>query len=332
MRKILFLVGFLLICGCGKFDQEDLAKKFSRQVKKAPSYHLKGVMEIRSNEDVFTYNLDAVHQDDDFYRVSLINQLNNHEQIILKNNDGVYVITPSLNKSFKFQSDWPANSSQAYILESIVKDMETTKKLTMVEKDNKYELKANVNYANNPNLAYQILTFDKKLNLEKVVVYDKDKNVKIMVKINDLDFKEKYDESYFALENNVKEDCCSEETSETSKIEDIIYPLYLPADTYLQNKETIDTEEGNRVILTFEGKKPFVLIEEKAASQEELELIPVYGEPLLFDDSLGALSANSLMWTSNKIDYYITSNSLSGSEMQTIASSLNTAHAVINEK
>jgi len=38
-------------------------------------------------------------------RVSLKNKTNNHEQIILKNSDGVYVLTPSLNKSFKFQSD-----------------------------------------------------------------------------------------------------------------------------------------------------------------------------------------------------------------------------------
>ena len=33
-------------------------------------------------------------------------------------------MTPSLNKSFKFQSDWPYNSSQAYIMSSILKDLE----------------------------------------------------------------------------------------------------------------------------------------------------------------------------------------------------------------
>lgn len=48
---------------------------------------------------------------------------NNHEQIILRNKDGVYVVTPSLNKSFKFQSEWPYNNSQVYLLQSIVDDI-----------------------------------------------------------------------------------------------------------------------------------------------------------------------------------------------------------------
>jgi len=46
---------------------------------------------------------DLAKKKKDMYKVSLTNKANNHEQIILKNNDGVYVLTPSLNKSFKFQ-------------------------------------------------------------------------------------------------------------------------------------------------------------------------------------------------------------------------------------
>ena len=40
-----------------------------------------------------------------------------NEQIVVKNTSGVYVLTPSLNKEFRFDSDWPLNSSHAYILE-----------------------------------------------------------------------------------------------------------------------------------------------------------------------------------------------------------------------
>ena len=35
----------------------------------------------------------------------------------------ITVVTPSLNKSFKFQSDWPYNNSQSYLLESIADDI-----------------------------------------------------------------------------------------------------------------------------------------------------------------------------------------------------------------
>ena len=61
----------------------------------------------------------------------MTNKSNNHEQIILKNKEGLYVITPSLNKSYKFESTWPDNSSQAYILSSIIKDIKDDKNATV---------------------------------------------------------------------------------------------------------------------------------------------------------------------------------------------------------
>ena len=80
-------------------------------------------MEILSNEELYRYDVKVDYLKPDYYKASLINKDTNHEQIILKNKSGVYVITPSLNKSFKFQSDWPFNSSQAYILDSLLKDL-----------------------------------------------------------------------------------------------------------------------------------------------------------------------------------------------------------------
>ena len=44
-------------------------------------------------------------------------------KLYLKNPDGLYVVTPSLNKSFKFDSVWPENSSQAYLLQNLVNDI-----------------------------------------------------------------------------------------------------------------------------------------------------------------------------------------------------------------
>ena len=33
----------------------------------------------------------------------------NQEQIIIRNADGVYVLTPALNQVYKFKGDWPLN-------------------------------------------------------------------------------------------------------------------------------------------------------------------------------------------------------------------------------
>ena len=105
-------------------------------------------------------------------------------------------------------------------------------------------------------------------------------------------------------------------------MDDIVYPLYLPSNTYLSTKDTVNTESGNRVILTFTGDSPFTLIEEKTVANSEFEIIPVYGEPLMLSETMGALSSNSLYCTSNNVDFYLSSDKLSGNELLTIAESI----------
>ena len=94
MKKyLIFIFMFLFLCGCGKTNNEDIVKKFKDKIEKNNSYTLKGTMTILSNEDTFSYDVEASKSKDDYYKISLINKTNNHEQVILKNSDGVYVIT-----------------------------------------------------------------------------------------------------------------------------------------------------------------------------------------------------------------------------------------------
>ena len=50
----------------------------------------------------------------------------------------VLVVTPSLNKSFKFQSDWPYNNSQIYLLQPIIRDLKNDDKRTFEETKDGY--------------------------------------------------------------------------------------------------------------------------------------------------------------------------------------------------
>ena len=119
MKKYLFLL-VLFLCifmvGCGKNSNKSIKDELIKSINNLKGYELNGKLEVVNNDDVFNYDVVVNFKDKDYYRVSLKNIANNHEQIILRNDDGVYVVTPSLNKSFKFQSDWPYNNSQVYIL------------------------------------------------------------------------------------------------------------------------------------------------------------------------------------------------------------------------
>ena len=349
MKKLAVICLMLLcMCGCGKESKDDVLKDFKNSIKNTKSYKVTGNMEISNDEETFTYSLESYYLKDNYYKVILVNQTNNHEQIILKNNEDIYVITPALNKSFKFQSEWPSSSSQAYLLNSLLKDIEDDSKSEVTESDNGYVIKTKVNYPNNNELSYQKIYLNNKKQVEKVEVYNTKDIVKIKVTFDKVDLKAGLKEKDFKLEDYVKEEpkeeCkdprenCennnSQETpsKETATIEDIIYPLYIPSNTYLTSSEKIDTENGNRVILTFSGDKNFVLIEEKSLAQSTMEIVPVYGEPLLLTESIGALSANSLSWDVNDMSYYLASTELTPSEMQLIANSLGNETLVSNTK
>ncbi len=96
----LFAVMLLLLTGCGEKKLEDVVSDFTKSVENSKSYKLNGTMEISSGEEIFTYSIDTYFLKDDFYKVVLVNQTNNHEQIILKNKDGLYVMTHKSTQLF----------------------------------------------------------------------------------------------------------------------------------------------------------------------------------------------------------------------------------------
>lgn len=342
MKKIIFIIlGLFLLTGCGGVDKDRLINNFVDLVDGSKSYYLKGDMEIYNGEDTFSYKVDVYYMDDDYFKVEMVNNVNNNEQIILRDKEAVYVVTPSLNKSYKFTSEWPYNSSQAYILSTLVKDIKNDDSVTFEEIDGEYVLKVKVNYPNNGELTYQKLYFDNKMNLKAVDVFDKDDILAISVKFNKINYKAKLKEEDFNIDTIVDKKVSNEAntesevsksedetTEETASLEDVIYPLYVPVDTYLKEKEMVNTENGERAILTFNGAKNFVLIEETAVTNQEFETVPVFGDPLLISDTIGVMSSNSLSWTDDNVNYYLASNDMSSDEILTVANSLNVTEYV----
>ena len=142
MKKFLLsilLILTLCLTGCmGKKGQSYVMDELSKKIEKAKSYYVEGTMELMNNEDIYEYDVKVSYKEGDFYKVDLTNKSNNHEQVILRNKEGVYVVTPSLNKSFKFQSDWPYNNSQSYLLTSLLDDLNNDETKTLYNKELKY--------------------------------------------------------------------------------------------------------------------------------------------------------------------------------------------------
>lgn len=237
------------------------------------------------------------------------------------------VLTPALNKSFKFQSDWPYNNSQVYLIQSILNDILDDDERNIVSNDNGYIFTTTVNYPNNRKLVKQNVTFDKNLNLKKVSVLDENDVSQMTMTFATIDLNPEINTDIFDLNKIMNTNNSSNNddnvTNSTSVLEDTVYPLYIPIGTVLASEEKISKTDGERVIMTFEGEKPFLLVEETSSIEEEFSIIPTYGEPYLLIDTVGALTDSSISWSSNGIDYYLVSDVMSQDELLDIARSVN---------
>ena len=325
MRKIrlVFLVVMFIffVAGCGKESEDSIVKKLNGNLKAMDSYKLSGDLTIYNSNNQYTYDVEVYYKQDEKYRVNLLNTSNNHEQIILKNDKEVYVVTPSLNKSFKFQSNWPNDSSQAYLIGSLYNDIYNCKDRVFEVIDGGYRFKVDANYPNNNNLTKQIIIFDKDLNLKSVDIYNDNDEIQMNMIFNDIKINDVIDDNIFDLDNVISGLDVSNNEDVTS-IDDIIYPFYVPSGTVLTDEEKVSKGDGERVILTFEGEKPFILVEETLNIEDDFSVIPMYGEPYLLFDSVASLSNNSISWVNDGIEYYLVSDVMSQIELIEIANSV----------
>ncbi len=321
LKLLILLVSFFIVVGCNKAN--DPKKQLLNSLKKVDSYHLEANMTIYNNEESYDYNLDIKFKKDDLFRVSMKNKANDHEQIVLRNKEGVYVLTPSLNKSFKFQSEWPYNDSQAYLLQTVIQDIknDTDSKTTQTSEGNM--IKSKVNYSNNSKLVNQKVYLDKNNQITKVEVVDQDDKVQVLVKFNNITYNEKVDDEEFNVEKNLTV-AKTYDPKITKEMSNIIYPLYIPDNTYLTSQDKVKKTDGERVILNFSGDKKFTIIEETATISEDNTTIPMSGTLYQIADVFGVKEDNSISWISNGIEYYVVSENLSNDELVSIAKSMAT--------
>lgn len=324
-KKILF---FLFVClfflvGCGKNQKDVVFKKISEKINGSNSYNLKGDLEIINNENSYQYDVEVVFLKENNFKVSLKNKTNNHEQIILRNNDGVFVLTPSLNKSFKFQSEWPYNNSQSYLLQNLLNDINNDTSYSFEENSDGYIINTKVNYSNNKELVNQKIYVNNKYDIYKVEIFDSNNLLKLKMNINNIDYNQSVNVDDFKVEKIINVSFNNDNIVTVSKLNDITYPMYIPQNTYLHTQDKVSKNNGERVIMTFAGDYPFMLIQETVNNDENY--ISVYGEPYQLSNSIGILDDSSLSWINNGIEYYLVSNSLNSEQLVNVANSLSVA-------
>ncbi len=215
------------------------------------------------------------------------------------------------------------NNSQVYILSSILNDMNNDSEKTVVENENGFVINTKVNYPNNIGLKSQKIYVDADANISKIEVLNDDGIVEMVMKFEKIDTNPSFENDFFNLDSIIS-NIDVNESDETLSIDSIIYPLYIPSGTVLSNEEKIQKDNGERIILTFDGEKPFLLVEETVKADKDFSIIPIFGEPTFLNDTVGAITDNSVNWISGGIEYYLVSDVMGKTELMEIANSIST--------
>ncbi len=324
LASIILCIG---LTGCSN-NNTDIIDKLKSKVNNLDSYQIDGKLEVVNNESTYKYDISVSFEKDEKYKVKLKNTTNDHEQVILKNNEGVYVLTPSLNKSFKFQSEWPYNNSGSYLFQALINDIENDDKVSALKTKGGYIINTKVNYANNKDLVSQKIYLDDKANIKKVEVLDKNSIPKIKMNYTNVKYNKKFDDDYFKLGKNFdtkdinNEKTLKDDSKETNKEYDVAYPLYIPTNTKLTNQETVHLDQGDRTILTFSGDNSFTIVEEPSVKTSGV--INTNGEFEFLTDVIGIIDDGVAYFDTNGMSYYVVSDKLDSKELLNVVNSIST--------
>ncbi|OXM88401.1 outer membrane lipoprotein-sorting protein [Paenibacillus rigui] len=208
MRRFTWVIALvmclsLVLAGCGKKDAGSVVKDLDGVINKLQSYQGSGKMVLHTGQEPQEYQVEVWYQNPHYYRISLTNAKKDITQIVLRNDDGVFVLTPHLNKSFRFQSDWPENQGQVYLYQSLVQSILMDNDRQFTTDPNAYVFDVLANYQNG-SLARQKIWLDKKSYApQKVEVSDQNANVMVIVDFNQFEFGKKFEKDSFDMQRNM---------------------------------------------------------------------------------------------------------------------------------
>ncbi|WP_066074523.1 LolA family protein [Neobacillus soli] len=329
-KKLLLLITgltvILMLAACGSKSQDDVVKELNGKLGDLTAYKVKAKMTLKMGSDSQVYKVEIWHKDPTFYRVNLKNAEKDQSQMILRNKQGVFVLTPALNKSFRFQSDWPQNSSQAYLYESLIKDIVADKNAKFSTTKDYYVFETKTRYQNNSMLPFQEIKLNKRdLSPAVVKVMDPDRNALVTVEFSKVTFNANFDKNDFDMKQNMTRAQIGLPAMAAGgdKAFSVKYPTMELKGTQFISEKEVEIEDGKRVVLTYDGKKSFTLVQEKVTSKA-VSAAPTYvtGDIVDLGVTIGAVSDHSISWSNGGVDYMIASKNLTRDEMVAVAKSV----------
>jgi outer membrane lipoprotein-sorting protein len=315
---LVFLTG-LCLAGCGVRSSDSVVNDLSRLSQNLKSYKSTAMMSVKMQNSIQKYYIETWYQAPEQYRIMLGNENKEISQVILKNPEGIFIVSPQLKKSFRFKGEWAENQGHIYLYHSVVKRIIETQDKTFSRGNGVVAFNMPMN-PENPLVARQKVELDdKSLYPKQVILLDKQDTPIVTVQYDsfqtDVTFhKEDFDpEKAMALAN---QDDMAVMAGQTDF--GVVEPTYLPMGT---KKLGESTEIDHSILLRYDGTHPVTLVEERPKPMESQlvngTLYDIYGIPAVVT---GSKDVKTMYWLFENVQYSL-SSSLPIGEMEKVAAS-----------
>ena len=328
LKKIIVVASILALLGVGIwkvfFSGPSISETIENVNKNLTSYQLEAKMELNNGEEQRSFNVVVSYlkkEDKDLFRVSLYDTTINQEQIMLRNEEGVYVLTPTLNQVYQFKSGWPLNSAKPYIYQSLLDVFDgeyTTKKVS----DGLIVI-SEPNYKNAPQYVKQEIKFTNDLVPVWVHIYNENNDILVNVTFTKVEKGIDFSQDYFNLSTNMEE--ARENLSSTTGATFDDLPLdVIGLDMNVSVKEQTNANiDGEKVyIMSYDGDASFTVVQKIIDSSEEMNVVEIEGELIMLINGFGVLEDNKVTYLYNGVECTVYGDNLEVSTYIDIANGL----------
>lgn len=309
-------------------DNADPNKTLKEVQDNLTSYYMESNMTLYNGEDKREFVVKVSYEKEeekDYFKVSLFDKGINQEQIIIKNEDGVYVLTPSLNQVYEFKGDWPLNSPKPYIYQSMLDLKENEYELKKV--DDGYLITSKPNFDNKIQWKTQEVKFDKEYKPEFLNIYDENNNLSLNIVVSKLEINKEFDDDYFNVDLNIQESRTnSSYTNAVSEEELPFLPVNSEVESNLKESSTYEINGSTYYILTYEGSKSFTMVQRLLEDNKEVVLNNVDGQLVDLINGWGIYHDGILTYCYNSVEYNIYSDVLTLDEMIELANGVEVSY------
>ncbi|MFB5190838.1 LolA family protein [Alicyclobacillus fastidiosus] len=325
MRKVtavvlaLGLVGGVVV-GCGVPTGKSVNQKIQTQAQQLDStnYQSDATMTVQMDNNTQTYSVQVSYESPTTYKITLGNQDKQVHQVIVHNDNGMFIVSPSLQKVFRFNGDWAKNQGQIYLYDQLLKQITTTKNVKMTKGNGEYIFNVPVTPASDTISTQQVVLDSKTLEPKTVKLLDKDGKPAVTLTFKSFNTNVKFKQADFDPQSMVSSQTKTTMTSDDEQAFGYVEPKTLFGTKLTSLMQPSETS----AVMKFGGDHHYLLQEWRPTpgqqADPEGQLVDMYGVPAMYTDGN---NVSSLTWLNNGVEYAITSNDLNQDQLEQIAMS-----------